>query len=85
MIFFKRIFFQTILVSKDVEFNEKLHKHLLCFFVIFDKKPYKIPLWSCKYNFRNIFLIENLSDSNFGTNSFLLKRRIDWYINLSFI
>ncbi len=24
-IFFKRIFFQTILLSKDVEFNEKLH------------------------------------------------------------
>ncbi len=36
--------FQTILLSKDVEFNEKLldikkNKHLLCSFVIFDKKP----------------------------------------------
>jgi hypothetical protein len=60
MIFLNQFFFQTILVSKDVEFNGKLHdtlknKHFLCFFVVFDKKPYKTLLWDCKYNFRNIF------------------------------
>jgi hypothetical protein len=38
-----------------------------------------------KFDKNPCFFIENLSYSNFGTKSLLLKRRIDWYIKLSFI
>ncbi len=59
------------------------NKHLLCSFVI---KKLKIPCFGTeKIIFVIFFDIENFSLSNFGTNSLLLKIRIDWYIKLSFI
>jgi len=64
MIFFKPVFFQTILLFKEVEFNEILHKLKILKINIYSfSLSYltKNLLWDCKYNLRNIFWYQQSS------------------------
>ena len=86
IIFLKEFFFK-LLVSKDVEFNEKLHDILKINiysvpFLYLIKNLKKPCLGTVKIIFV-IFFDRKLFMSKFGTKSLLLKRRIDWYIKLS--